>query len=47
LSARHGEKNALPDTPEWSYSELIGACGALCDAVRKISTHVVDEEVGE
>ena len=41
------EKDALPDTPERSRSELIGACATLRDAVRKTSTHVVDEEVGE
>jgi hypothetical protein len=41
------EKHALPDTPERSCSEFVGACGALCYAVRKPSTHVVDEEVGE
>src|SRR6202521_4690673 len=41
------EKDALPDTPERSCSELIGACATLRDAVRKSSTHVVDEEVGE
>src|SRR6266849_1997787 len=41
------EKDALPDTPERSCSELIRACATLRDAVRKTSTHVVDEEVGE
>ena len=41
------EKDALPDTPERSGSELIGARAALRDAVRKTFTHVVDEEVGE
>src|SRR2546428_1706000 len=41
------EKDALPDTPEWSCAELIGARATLRDAVRKASTHVVDEEVGE
>src|SRR5579863_6674257 len=40
------EKDALPDTPERSRSELIGARGALCDTVCKISTHVVYEQVG-
>src|SRR5579863_6241489 len=40
------EKDALPDTPERSRSELIGARGALCDTVRKISTHVVYEQIG-
>ena len=39
------EKKPLPKTPERSCSELIGACGTLCDAVRKTSTHVVDEEI--
>src|SRR6266852_708423 len=39
------EKDALPDTPERSCSELIGTCGTLRDAVRKTSTHMVDEEV--
>ena len=41
------EKKPLPDTPKRGCSELIRACGTLCDAVRKISTHVVDEEIGE
>src|SRR3984893_8207329 len=41
------EKNALPDAPERSCSKLIGTCATLRDAVRKISTHVVDEDVGE
>jgi len=41
------EKNPLPHTPERSCSEFIGTCGTLCDAVRKISTHVMDEEIGE
>ena len=41
------EKDALPDTPERSCSELIGASATLRDAVRKTSTHVVDEEIGE
>src|ERR1700732_1350140 len=41
------EKDPLPDTPERSCSELIGACATLRDAVRKTSPHVVDEEVGE
>ena len=36
----------LPYTPEWSCAELIGPCATLRDAVRKISTHVVDQEVG-
>ena len=41
------EEYPLTDTPERSCSELIGACGTLYDAVSKISTHVVDEEIGE
>ncbi len=41
------EKHALPDTPEGSCSELIGAGRTLCDTVRKIFPHVVDEQVGE
>ena len=41
------EKDALPDTPERGGAELIGAGATLRDAVRKSSTHVVDEEVGE
>src|SRR5580693_10744935 len=41
------EKDALPNTPERSCSELIGTCATLRDAVRKTLTHVVDEEVGE
>src|SRR5271170_4506918 len=40
------EKDALPDAPERSSSELIGACGTLRDTVCQISTHVVYEEVG-
>ena len=41
------EKDPLPETPEGSRSELIGAGATLRDAVRKTSTHVVDQEVGE
>ena len=41
------EEHALPNTPQRSCSELIGARTTLRDAVRKTSTHVVDEEVGE
>jgi hypothetical protein len=41
------EEQALPNTPQRSCSELIGARATLRDAVRKTSTHVVDEEVGE
>ena len=41
------EEHALPNTPQRSCSELIGARTTLRDTVRKISTHVVDEEVGE
>src|SRR5580704_5167117 len=41
------EKDALPDAPERSCPELIGACAALRDAVRKTFTHVVDEKVRE
>src|SRR5271155_3532010 len=41
------EKDALPDTPKRSRSELIGACATLGDAVCKTSAHVMDEEVGE
>src|SRR5580658_9518156 len=40
------EKDALPDAPERSRSELIGARATLRDAVCKISAHVMDEEVG-
>ena len=40
------EEYALPKTPKRSGSELIGACGALGDAVRKAFPHVVDEKVG-
>src|SRR6266545_4207295 len=47
LLVRHGGKDALPDTPERGCSELIGTCATLRDAVRKTSTHMVDEEVGE
>jgi len=41
------EKDPLPDTPERGGSELVGAGATLRDAVRKTSTHVVDEEIGE
>lgn len=41
------EEDALPDTPEWSCSEFIGAGATLCDAVRESSAHVMNEEVGE
>src|SRR5580704_1947719 len=41
------EKDALPNTPERSCSELIGSCATLRDAVRKTLTHVVDEDIGE
>jgi hypothetical protein len=41
------EKDALPDTPERGGSELVGTGATLRDAVRKTSTHVVDEEIGE
>ena len=37
------EKDPLTDAPERGCSELIGACGALRDAVCKVSSHVVDE----
>ena len=40
------EKDALPNTPERSSSELIGACATLGDAVRETTAHVVDEDVG-
>ena len=41
------EEDALPNTPERSGSELIGAGATLRDAVRKTFPHVVDEKVGE
>ena len=41
------EEDVLPGAPERSGSELIGACAALRDAVRKTFTHVVDEQAGE
>ena len=41
------EKDALPDAPQRSRSELIGPGAALSDAVGETSTHVVDEEVRE
>ena len=41
------EKDALPNAPERGSSELVGAGATLRDAVRKTSTHVVDEEIGE
>jgi hypothetical protein len=37
----------LPDAPERSRSELIGACAALRDAVRETSTHLVEQEIRE
>jgi len=40
------EEDALPNTPERSRSELIGAGTTLRDAVRKTFPHVVDEKVG-
>ena len=40
------EKDPLPYAPERGCSELIGARGALRYAVGKISSHVVDEQVG-
>src|SRR5882762_7449584 len=41
------EEDALPNTPEWSCAELVGAGATLRDAVRETSAHVVDEKVGE
>src|SRR5207249_10594679 len=41
------EEDALPDAPERSGPELIGAGAALRDAVRETPAHVVDEKVGE
>src|SRR4029077_7830531 len=41
------ERDTLPNTPERGGSELVGAGATLRDAVRKTSTHVVDEEIGE
>src|ERR1700676_1023483 len=41
------EEDALPDTPQRSCSELIGACATLRDAVRETVAHVVDEKIGE
>ena len=40
------EEDALPDAPERSGSELIGACGALGDAVFETAAHVVNEKIG-
>ena len=40
------EEGPLSDTPERSGSELVGASGALRDAVGEAFAHVVDEEVG-
>ena len=39
------EEDALPDAPQGSGSELIGAGTALCDAVGQALAHVVDEKV--
>ena len=36
------EKDALPDPPKRSRSELIGAGAALGDAIREANAHVVD-----
>src|ERR1700675_396051 len=41
------KKDALPDTPQRSCSELIGASATLRDAVRQTFTHMVDEDIGE
>ena len=41
------EEDSLPNTPERSRSELIGACATLGDAVREADAHVVHENVGE
>ena len=41
------EKDSLPDTPERSCSEFIGARATLRDAVRKTFAHMVDQDVGE
>ena len=39
------EEDALPDAPQESGSELIGAGAALCDAVGEAFAHVVNEKV--
>ena len=39
------EENALSDAPQGSGSELVGAGGALRDAVCKAFAHVVDKKV--
>ena len=39
------EEDALPDAPQGSGSELIGAGAALCDAVGEAFAHVVNEKV--
>ena len=41
------EEDALPDAPEWGGPELVGAGGALGNAVGKAYAHVVDEKVRE
>ena len=41
------KEDPLPHTPEGSSPKLIRPCGALRDAVRKSSTHVVDKEIRE
>src|SRR5438270_4953720 len=45
LSSVMEEEDALPDPPERSCAELIGACATLRDAVRQTRAHVVDEKV--
>jgi hypothetical protein len=39
------KEDALPDAPERSGSELVGACGTLRDAVGEAFAHVVDDKV--
>ena len=39
------EEDALPDAPQGSGSELIGAGAALCDAVGEAFAHVMNEKV--
>lgn len=41
------EENTLAEAPERRRAELIGAGCALRNTIRKIRTHVMDEQVGK
>ena len=38
--------NAFPKTPERRCTEFVAFCLALCDAVIKLCTHVVNRKIG-